>query len=921
MTVTSSADLALPDELSGPWDHALMLSYGLDLPFFERALARQLPSSCRNRILLGDERTLLVACEEYAESGLVRGANRSYVAEPILRRTSSHAKVVLLTSPTAGRMHVGSGNLSRQGFGSGAELFTSYTYNQDDDSALAEFVSIRDLLERLRDGDLLTTVAAWHVDRLLETTPWLYAAAPAPSRVRHTLDTPLATQLTDLIGDRSVSELVVAAPFFDEPLVALRSLVDTLKPDRITLLVQPERTSIDPDALDGLRADMPNALEVRPFERAPSRPWVHAKLLLVRTSDGDVCLQGSANISQAALLRAGSRGNLEVVNLLDAPSGTFDALLDGLDIGDPVDDLETLDVDFEPTDDVDELLESDGWLLTHGEWRDGRLELRHRGPLPDLHGVQLQSESLRFDVATTEQSDRWIVLEASSDGQPVDGVTPVRLIWPDGTTSNAIFPAVRAELLRTLESQHSVGGTLAHLGMLDLDDEELAELLTDLESALLIDSRSLWQLSGREVPADVTEDELILDYQDIDYDLLRSHPKLQQYLRGAGDGSGSRSPLAMVLHSITAAFGDLSLVDEAIDSTAAGNALELPAHASAEHETETDDDESLPQRRWAGETRLRVLFNNFIKRFLRGLTSREFQQLAGPHVVGHNVVVFIHLLDRLAERDWADHSVLADALARTSRLMWGDATQRGYAAELPADERAVVLTLVRDMRSDSQLLAALLLASEDAGLARDTESRLRLRDAWRGILVRGALPMTPVVLDDARVMLSGLAPPHGPSTTATVDMLQRLARFSTRSELVASVAERIGVPLGAGTFLTETVRSPALGDISVETLRIEHDEATLTLEDAQCALGAWSEAEQLAHYRIALMSRDGRRTRFVAFFEPAVRRGVFAQLGAGSHPPVSLTQVAAPPQPWNSAIDALRTLAREVDEEERQQTG
>src|SRR5438874_2181663 len=45
-------------------------------------------------------------------------------------------------------------------------------------ASLAEFVAARELLERFRDRGLLTRTAAWHVDRLLEGSPWLLRAAP-----------------------------------------------------------------------------------------------------------------------------------------------------------------------------------------------------------------------------------------------------------------------------------------------------------------------------------------------------------------------------------------------------------------------------------------------------------------------------------------------------------------------------------------------------------------------------------------------------------------------------------------------------------------------------------------------------------------------------------------------------------------------
>lgn len=164
--MTASPDLELPLALSGQWENALFLSYGLDLPFFERTILPNLPGTCRNRILLGDEKTYLGNCDHFAESGLVRYANRQYVAEPILRRPSSHAKMILLTSGEAGWLAVGSGNVSMQGFASGGEMFTAYTYTAEDAAAIAEFVAVRELIERFRDNDLLTRTAAWHVDRL-----------------------------------------------------------------------------------------------------------------------------------------------------------------------------------------------------------------------------------------------------------------------------------------------------------------------------------------------------------------------------------------------------------------------------------------------------------------------------------------------------------------------------------------------------------------------------------------------------------------------------------------------------------------------------------------------------------------------------------------------------------------------------------
>jgi hypothetical protein len=899
---TSSAELALPDELGGSWEHALILSYGLDLPFFERALARELAPTCINRILLGDERTYLAGCDAYAAGGLVRSANRAYVAEPILRRTSSHAKVILLTSTRAGQLFVGSGNLSRQGYASGGELFTRYVYGEGEFNVPPEFVAVRTLLERLRDDDLLTQAAVWHVERLLEGTPWLYGAPDkTESRVRHNLDRSLADQFEEALNGERVEELVVLAPFFDPELAALRDLIARLRPGLTTVMVQRAQTSIDPDVLERLRHKAESALEVRPVERPPQRPWVHAKLILARTSDAAVCLQGSANMSVAALLRTGMNANLEVVNLLRGERAAFDSVLDELDVGAVAGDLADMELRFNPGDEKDRLAD-EGWQLTAGEWSDGVLDVRYRGELPPLDGAAIESGRMTFLMDIVEARPGSLRLSLTTpQGEHARDVTPVWLALADGRRSNAIFPADRGALARALELGTDPGEKLARIGDLGLADDELEQLLQELEGTLVIDRRSLWQLSGRPTqPADDGAEEPHIGYADIDYEMLRSHPRMQQYLRGIGSHGGPQSRLQIVLHAITSAFAEIAAADSvtAIVDQAVGAHPE-PEDGGAEEE----DDEERPRRRWAIEARLNVLFRNFIGRFLRGLASREFQDIAGPEVLARNYVIFFHLLSLLVEREWIDQRLVIEAVGQTIELFWGTTDATGYAGRLDKHQRAEMLKLVRETHNDARLIATLYSASRDTRLANLADLRVGLRAAWRGILVQGAPSLTTAALADARLMLRGVAPPDGPTFATIFEELYDLAEFLTRGELVAALAARIGVRETACVFIAGNVHSPWLGTINVETLQVEDDDARLDLADAQSVLGAWIAVERRRHYRLAVSSRDG-RTRFVAFYEPGAQQGRYAAL-ADESPAVSLTFLRPPAALWDDAIGVL----------------
>ena len=44
-------ELELPRQLKGPWHHALILTYGVDIPFWENSLWRQFGTRCRNKVL------------------------------------------------------------------------------------------------------------------------------------------------------------------------------------------------------------------------------------------------------------------------------------------------------------------------------------------------------------------------------------------------------------------------------------------------------------------------------------------------------------------------------------------------------------------------------------------------------------------------------------------------------------------------------------------------------------------------------------------------------------------------------------------------------------------------------------------------------------------------------------------------------
>ncbi|HIP73166.1 MAG TPA: hypothetical protein EYH05_17435, partial [Anaerolineae bacterium] len=236
--------LELPSQLKGPWHHALMMTYGVDIPFFENAVWSQFGASCRHKIILADGQQFLVACSNYARSGLVRYLNQRYVAGGIFAQHAAHAKLILLTNPEQGRLLIGSGNLNLQGYASGGELFTKYEYSQDTPQFLSAFLTIRELLEGLIGQEMLDPTAERHINQLLEKTPWLYRAPDNTWRpVRHNLYTSFLNQLEQAVSGEIVEELWILSPFYDEAGIALQRLINAFTPRSVRLLVQLGHTS------------------------------------------------------------------------------------------------------------------------------------------------------------------------------------------------------------------------------------------------------------------------------------------------------------------------------------------------------------------------------------------------------------------------------------------------------------------------------------------------------------------------------------------------------------------------------------------------------------------------------------------------------------------------------------------------------
>jgi hypothetical protein len=899
--------VAIPTALAGDWRHAVILSYGLDLTFYEHCLASQLPGRCRNRIVLGDGDQFLLSMAVHERT--VRYANRSYLVDGIFAPHSAHAKLILLANEVEGRLLVGSGNLDMRGYASGGELFTQYEWRDEATAHGDAFAVAAEFVDFVVQAGYVGEATARHWRILREETQWLNGVDAGESpRLRHSFRESFVAQLIGVVDGAPVEELWVLSPFYDDRCQALDDLLDGLAPGDVTLLVQEGRTSVDPEALERVAKRHPDcAFSVRPARKRGSDPYLHAKAYLVKLQDRAICLSGSPNLGQRAMTQVGTAANLELASLVEAGRSDFDGMLEELEIGPPAKSLGDLRLELRDDHPGDEHL-PEGWSILRGEIAGSDLVLEVSGDPPGWAELEVEIARKRFAPNSVERDGHSLRIELPEGASGlVNAGAPIRLICgqpEDAAASSNTIYVVNRTALETILARVDDSKTLERVGALELDDEEFEELLRALDRALTFDAKGMWRLSGESSTNDSGDDEeeITLSYDQIDYDEIRRHPRIQQYAasRAFGRGAGyAGSPLQIILDSISAHFRGLfdpeHPAQAGSDDEGAGIEPEPETEEEAERDAEVKD-----ARRWSSAARRRVLLRNFIRRYLRGLRSDDFRELAGFSVMSQNFFIFSHVIWRLLHHNWVEDEFLMETAVDLNRGFWGGGGKPGYVQGLDEAEREALQEWLREEHADSLALA---LITEVAGFVRpeDPDDADRsVRDYVRAFLNDPPFLIGPQTLAETRRMLNPFEPP---SAAETVEALARAAGAESSAERKAGIASVLGVDEARCHFEAVLLR---LGGVQrrVRCLFVE-DDALVKPEVARAAISRWMRSETLDFYRVA-----ARPAIWHCQYAPGVGSGMFLARDRR----VELASISRDEGPWSVGIDRLNEVASEADE-------
>lgn len=851
----------MPELFDGAFRSVLILTYGAGLPFYEGVLRRQL-GGLRNQVILADHARLAEALND-ASDGQLRYLNRAYLAAPITSLRSAHGKAILLAGSEAGVLLVGSGNLSFDGYAEGGECLTAYRWSAENSTELAAFQAVKDLVDGLGQRGLIDPVAQDRLRKMWDEIDWIHHAAdaPHPSPVRHNLNVPLGDQFIGEIGEESVAELVVMAPFYDRKVTALHQLRTRLKPALTTVIVQERCTSVDANRL-AIELSGGGQAAVRAAVGPTQSTRLHAKIFIARTEARDVCMTGSPNCSTVALFDQQPAANIEMANLHVGPPRSFDGLLAGVTLGPPADPA-TLHIAFDNAKD----------RSPNSKWRlhEVRLDPPLLGgfvtpPVPDAATVTLivgGQHLAEVDVAITQVEAR-SRFEAALPTDIVERIRQVTSVvlsvaMPSGQVEeSSISVPYQVSVLEALDARRIDTERLRGAAAMELDDPELAQMLAELEQLLVVDGRSAWRMARADAPPDAHSERDHFPWQDIDWALVRRHPRYQDYATLRSLIDGNMSDLAVYLAALSATLRDLmtpgadrpEVRGQGGDGTDSDDESEGPA-ASEDEEGFDENEERTERRRQSVQARNLRLVRNYVRRNLLALESSEFQAGVGPGVVIPNAIILDRLCWWVASRDEDMVGELIDERLRLWQCLWGsdDRESSGYLAQLAEEEQLATLELFAEQQTEAVLLASMY----DVYQSLDYEDKEfpRLQRIVRALVSHPCWQAGPDAVAAAADFVLARSP-HAADDVAALDLADVIydaGAHPNAAELRSAIAGVCDTEARNVQFVGLMLNVGGTHQAKVIEATIDDESVDLTPALVERLVAVWMALEDLAHYR------------------------------------------------------------------------
>jgi len=306
---------------------ALILTQNIDYHFVQSLLVPALRRCGNPKLTVFADSSC--ALETYqAQAPFITGLGRRYRVVPVEMNNHFrfHPKTIFLTGKENAVLFVGSGNLTYGGFRNNAEIWSVYDTAEDH---LGVFTAYRDLLRNVVKISNGQPSLVDDIEQMFEpeSNDWA-KALPEPEGLlwRAKNDKSLISDIESSLEGKTVTEIRVLAPYFDEKAQAVNELYEVFNPERMTVFVQSGQTNLTQAAAALFNKD----IQLKPvkfkqfFDDDEKSAFIHAKVFAFLTDNGVEVFLGSANCSYAALLAAADSGNSEALVHVTMSQEEFD---------------------------------------------------------------------------------------------------------------------------------------------------------------------------------------------------------------------------------------------------------------------------------------------------------------------------------------------------------------------------------------------------------------------------------------------------------------------------------------------------------------------------------------------------------------------------------------------------------------------
>jgi len=329
---------------------SIIFSYGANLAFYETCVLHPLwQDRCRNNLVFLEADRYVDTISDFQDS--VTWAGRRYVLVPVNMGMfkSFHSKLILLLGVEKGRLLIGSGNLTFNGYGANHEVFTVIDWSPEDNGHQYIFNQCWQLIQKVQERWGYSVQAHKMLWKAETQSTWIKdnnLPNNSEEKLFSTFDESLIDQMGSIFDGEVIRTIKIITPFLDNNVSALAAIYQKFQPEELHLILQNKKAVGNRDQLSGL---LNEGIPIKIYPFMDDERYLHAKIYIFATQNTEYALIGSGNCTGAAWLNDIETGNFETMLLKKGSEPDyFHSLLDGRVESQPISSLEEIELEKYP---------------------------------------------------------------------------------------------------------------------------------------------------------------------------------------------------------------------------------------------------------------------------------------------------------------------------------------------------------------------------------------------------------------------------------------------------------------------------------------------------------------------------------------------------------------------------------------------